>query len=69
MEPSIGLLLLQLQSEHSQLYDQDERIDALAPSALQDVLVPRVLTIAIRGQVVRYKGDAQCYIGQAVENS
>jgi hypothetical protein len=69
VKPSVGLLLLELQSEHPQLDDQDGGIDAFSSSALQHVLIPRILAIAFRGEVVRNQRNTERYVGQAIEDS
>jgi hypothetical protein len=43
----VGLFLAQLQPQHFELQQQDERINAFASSALEDVLVPGAIGVAV----------------------
>lgn len=55
----VGLLLVEFEPQHAQLHQQDDRIDALPPSPLQQVLVPVLRLVAARRQVVGEQGNAQ----------
>lgn len=51
--PSIGLFFVELIPQYSHLNQQNNRIDTLPSSSLEQVFVPRRYSIAICGHIMR----------------
>jgi hypothetical protein len=52
VERSVGLLFIKLEPQDPQLYEEDDRVNTLAASALQDILVPLIEGITVSCKVL-----------------
>lgn len=65
----VGLFLIEFETQHSQLDEQNHTVDALPSTSLQNVLIPLISRVTVRRQVVDQQYQTQDHVEQTEEDT